>query len=77
MLTVHGQVRRRLHLAGRIGGAARVYARILWVRRLDQQDGVAAFLNHLRRRKMNYNVNPKTKKANIPAPRSLSIEKVT
>lgn len=35
-LTVHGQVRRRLHLTGRVGGETRVDARILRVGGFDQ-----------------------------------------
>lgn len=46
-LTVHGQVRRRLHLTGRVGGATRVDARILWVGGFDQKDCVITFLDHL------------------------------
>lgn len=44
---MHGQVRRRLHLTGRVGGATRVDARVLRVGGLDQQHGVVAFLDHL------------------------------
>lgn len=47
LLTVHGQVRRRFHLARRVGRSARVHARVLGVRGLDEQDGVAALLDHL------------------------------
>ena len=48
MLTVHGQVRRRLHLAGRIGSSTRVDSRVLWICGLDQQQCVVVLLNHLR-----------------------------
>lgn len=48
-LTVHGQVRRRLHLTGRVGSATRVDSRILRISRLDQQDCVVTFLDHLLR----------------------------
>lgn len=51
-LTVHGQVRRRFHLTGRVGGATRVDARILRIGGFDQQNGVIAFLDHLFRLKI-------------------------
>ena len=46
-LTVHGQVGWRFHLAGRVGGPARVHARILRVCGLNQQYGMVTFLDHL------------------------------
>lgn len=48
LLTVHGQVCGRLHLAGRVRRSARVHARVLGVRRLDEQHRVVALLDHLR-----------------------------
>lgn len=57
-LTVHGQVRRRFHLARRIGGTTREHAGILRIGRLDQEHGVIALLDHLQtNRAQLYNIN--------------------
>lgn len=50
-LTFHSETSRGLYLTCRIGYSAGKYARIFFKCRLDQQQTVAAFLNHLEGKK--------------------------